>query len=206
MAVRGMTPAAATSLVFAALLLVGHRYLGSRWLVLPVVVAAVHHVLTVARSQRGLNRGFLTSQFLVVMATLLSVVLYLHSSIGSVGGIGRAIRWHLAGNWTTTQTYVALVWYILIFGLAFAATWVVIRVAWKRTGVEYHLLPSLLAASAVYVGCDYVVRRPLYHVLGDPEAELMFFLVGLAGLEFALLLFAAVFVIAVLRLRPRSRA
>jgi hypothetical protein len=83
-------------------------------------------------------------------------------------------------------------YYFAIFGAVFGVLALVLWHIWPRPSGLDGFLACLLAASAVNVGCDYALRRPLYAVSGDQGAQLIFFLAGLVATEQALLLFLLV--------------
>jgi hypothetical protein len=192
--IRGATAVWGTSGLFSLLVLVGHRALDSRSFLTVLLVVAVAHVVVVARFHPRVSLLLFLSQSLIVVASIVAIVAYLLYAVGSPSGVAGAVLWHLSGSWSTGATYVDLARYVGLFGVAYVVVALLIARVWRRPISADLLLSCLYAASAVNLACDYALRRPLFQVSGDPDALLFFFLAGLIGLEFSLLLHLLVLV------------
>jgi hypothetical protein len=129
-----------------------------------------------------------------VLATVTSVLAYLLHTIGAVEGLPSALLWHWRGQWGSLEAYTSFAYYAAVFGIIFGIFALLLWRIWPRLTDLDAFLACLIAFSAVNIGCDFVMRRPLYQVSGDPDARTLFFLAGLAGTEQALLSFSLVFV------------
>jgi hypothetical protein len=175
-----------SAFLFSFLIFLGHGFLGSRRFFAALAVAAVVHMFAVARYQNRFSIFLFLSESMIVVVTIFSVFMYLLNAVGAASDVAAIVFWHLAGSWSQPSAYLEFAKYFVVFA---GISSVFVFFAWgfrRSVGLDL-VFACYYAASAVNVACDYVWRRPLFHVSGDPEALDFFFAAGLIGLEFPLL-------------------
>lgn len=170
-----------------------------------LVVAGLTHVITTGRPSSRLTAELVLSQFLIILASLLAIYLYLWVTVGPVDGLVGVLKWHLAGNWQTGDTYVRIAAQILAF---FAAVFALSAAACRSAGSALtlnRLLVVLLTAAAVYPICFFSLDQPLMHVSGNAAARPLFFASGFIAVEPALVQFLIVLACTVTLRSARTR-
>ncbi len=175
-------------------------------------LAGLAHLLITLRYDARITPRFIGLHFAMVLIAVGSVWAHVRFWVGPADGVATTVGEFLARSWSVSTAYVELARYTLIFiGLVVAATLVLSIVKWiprRARGAELLLL-SLYAASAVNVACHYAWQQPLRNIGVSPDAKSILFAAGLLGLEFALLVYAMMLVLAGawhLRFRQRTSA
>ncbi len=172
--------------LFAALLLVGHGQLDQRPFAAVLIAVAVTNVAVAATRRPPLTRTLLLSQSVIGTATVAAVVLYLIRFVGPGPDMPGVLVDFLRASLTDPRTYLHMVVYAVAFAALTTLALLSVSALLGRRPGRFRILAALYAASAVNLACDYAVRRPLYQVSGEPEAQGFFFAAGLFGLESSL--------------------
>ena len=180
-----------TSIIFSLTVLAGYRVIEEREFLPVVALLGVTHVIVVVRFHDRFSSNLFLTHFLIVMATLASVFMHVYSVIGTVPQNSFSYLCSFAKSSTLNHsTYVFLGGYILLFCVVlFLLLWArrFLLTYKSQEGIE-SILVAAYAMSSVNIAFDYSLSRPLYHVGGDPDALAFFFVAGLFGVEYPLLL------------------
>lgn len=179
-----------SSLLFSLLLLGGYKVLENPRFALLISIVGLAHLLICIRFAPYPSVRLLLSQSLVALAAVTAVVLHVVHVVGPPpSGLWRMVGSFVAAELAEVSAYLLFGFYIMIFTLAVVGLLVFARGLRLQAGITPGLLvATAYAASAVNLAFDYSLRRPLYRVSGEPDAEAFFFAAGLFGLEFSLAL------------------